>query len=64
MMKKPRKKLDEAKQEWENMKTQREVVNEKNVAEVIAMMSGVPVTRIEEEELNKLAHLQETLKEK
>jgi len=59
------KKLDEAKQEWEkNMKTQREVVNEKNVAEVIAMMSGVPVTRIEEEELNKLAHLQETLKEK
>ena len=52
--------LDDAKRRWEeDTKNHRETVNEENVAEVVAMMSGVPVTRISEKESGRLARMNE-----
>jgi len=57
--------LEVAKKAWEeDTKIHREVVNENNVAEVVAMMTGVPVQRIAQNESNKLAKMQEELSEK
>jgi ATP-dependent Clp protease ATP-binding subunit ClpC len=43
--------LDAAKKAWEEeTKTNRVVVTEDNVAEVVSMMSGVPVQRISQNE--------------
>ncbi len=48
-------KLVEAQINWEeDMKTHREVVTEESVAEVIAMMTGVPVQRIASKESERL----------
>ncbi len=47
--------LDEEKSKWEeDTKTKRYVVNEENVADVIAMMTGIPTKRIAESESEKL----------
>jgi len=47
--------LETAKNKWEaEMKNHREVVNEDNVAEVVAMMTGIPVQRIAQTESSKL----------
>ena len=55
--------LDEAKKRWEeDVKNHRETVSEENVAEVVAMMSGVPVQRIAQKESLKLKGMAEDLK--
>jgi len=56
--------LDKANQVWEEeTKSRREVVNEESVAEVVAMMSGVPVQRIAQTEMNRLVKMDEQVKE-
>lgn len=57
--------LEVAKKKWEEeSKENRVVVTEDHVAEVVSMMSGVPVTRISETETGRLANLAETIKGK
>ncbi len=55
--------LEKAKKQWEKDLIQhREVVDEENIAEVIAMMTGVPVRRIAQAEGQRLLHMAEDLK--
>lgn len=57
--------LDEAKLKWEEeSKTKRFTVDEDHVAEVIAMMTGIPAKRIAQNEGNKLLNMGEELKGK
>ena len=57
--------LDEAKGRWEQeMQAHRETVDADQVAEVVAMMSGVPVQRIATTENNKLRDMDTLLKQK
>jgi len=59
------KELALAQENWENdSKMHRETVDEENVAEVISMMTGIPVNRIAQTESNKLAELPERIKGK
>jgi len=59
------KELALAQEAWETeSKLHKEVVSEDNVAEVISMMTGVPVNRIAQTESNKLAELPELIKGK
>lgn len=54
--------LAEAQEQWEeDSKQHREVVTEDNVADVVSMMTGVPVNRIAQKESNKLALLPELI---
>ncbi|MGC6490346.1 MAG: ATP-dependent Clp protease ATP-binding subunit [Flavobacteriales bacterium] len=54
--------LKHAKQVWEEeLKNQRETVDQDNVAEVVAMMTGVPVQRIAEQESKKLVQMESDL---
>ncbi len=54
--------LDIEKKKWEeNSKINREAVTEQNVAEVVAMMTGVPVQRIAQNESNRLLKMEEEL---
>lgn len=54
--------LREAKVKWEeDSKKQRYKVDEENVAEVIAMMTGVPATRIAQKESEKIVHMPQHL---
>ncbi|MDR1678722.1 MAG: ATP-dependent Clp protease ATP-binding subunit [Prevotellaceae bacterium] len=58
-------KLDEEKRRWEsNLKQNRKIVTEENVAEVVAMMSGVPIQRIAQAEGIKLLQMSEALQSK
>lgn len=55
-------KLEQERRKWEDEANQnRELVSEENVAEVIAMMTGVPVTRIAQTESNRLLNMEEEL---
>jgi len=55
--------LDQEKEAWEKeLLSHREVVSEDKVAEVVAMMSGVPVQRIAQAEGKRLMHMGEKLK--
>ena len=55
--------LNLAKRNWERqMQQHREIVNEEKVAEVVAMMTGVPVQRIAQAEGNKLLAMSGELK--
>ena len=55
--------LESAKANWERqMQQHREIVNEEKVAEVVAMMTGVPVQRIAQAEGNKLLAMSGELK--
>lgn len=57
--------LDAAKKTWEEeSKTHREMVSEDNVAEVVAMMTGVPVQRIAQNEGEKLIKMADLLQGK
>ncbi|WP_313386267.1 ATP-dependent Clp protease ATP-binding subunit [Chishuiella sp.] len=57
--------LKRAQTEWEKAsKENRETVTEENVAEVVSLMSGVPVHRVAEKELKKLAQMNELMKGK
>ena len=54
--------LESAKNKWEeDSKNLREKVSEDNVAEVVAMMTGVPVQRIAQKESTKLSGMSEQL---
>lgn len=57
--------LDTAKRKWEEeSKSNRVLVTEEHVAEVVSMMSGVPVTRISESETGRLANMADEIKHK
>lgn len=57
--------LEAAKKAWEEeSKTHRETVNEENVAEVVSMMTGIPVQRVNQNESSKLAIMFEQLQGK
>ena len=57
--------LDSAKKDWEEeTKKKRYTVKEENVAEVIAMMTGIPVSRVAQKESSKLLNMGEELKGK
>ncbi|HPW66574.1 MAG TPA: ATP-dependent Clp protease ATP-binding subunit [Salinivirgaceae bacterium] len=54
--------LEKAKLQWErDLTQQREVVDEEDIAEVIAMMTGVPVRRIAQAESQRLLNMAEDL---
>lgn len=56
--------LEEAKIEWEETAEERVVdVGGEDVAQVVAMMTGIPVTKIAQEESEKLLKMAETLTE-
>ena len=55
-------KLDNAKKAWDNeTNSHRETVTEQNVAEVVAMMTGVPVQRIAQNEGDRLMSMESEL---
>ena len=57
--------LDAAKKVWEDeTKSNRETVSEDNVAEVVAMMTGVPVQRVAQNEMNRLSKMLDEIKDK
>ncbi len=57
--------LEAAKKIWEEQtKANRVIVTEENVAEVVSMMSGVPVQRVNQNESDKLVKMGEMLKGK
>jgi len=57
--------LESTKSMWESdLQKYKEVVDEENVAEVVAMMSGIPVQRIAEAENRKLLEMRELLNSK
>jgi len=57
------KELAVAQEKWEeDSKLHRETVSEDNVADVVSMMSGIPVNKIAQTESNKLAELPELIK--
>ncbi|MBC7555967.1 MAG: ATP-dependent Clp protease ATP-binding subunit [Chryseobacterium sp.] len=50
--------LSVAQEKWdEDIKEKKEQVTEENVAEVVSMMSGIPVTKVGKNELDKLAQM-------
>ncbi|RYJ42457.1 ATP-dependent Clp protease ATP-binding subunit [Flavobacterium beibuense] len=54
-----------AQEQWEeDAKNNRVTVTEDNVADVVSMMTGIPVNRIAQTESNKLAHLPELIRSK
>ncbi len=54
-----------AQEKWEeDTKQHRDIVSEDNVADVVSMMTGIPVNRIAQTESNKLAKLPELIKGK
>jgi ATP-dependent Clp protease ATP-binding subunit ClpC len=56
--------LEEEKRKWEEeTRTHREPVTEDNVAEVVAMMTGVPTQRIAQNESSRLINMDEELKD-
>lgn len=56
--------LASAQEQWEEeSKLNRETVSEDNVADVVSMMSGIPVNKIAQTESNKLAELPNLIKD-
>src|SRR3954470_15282882 len=54
--------LESAKKQWEDeTKTHRYTVTEQDVAEVVAMMTGIPVTRVAQTESNRLVKMADEL---
>jgi ATP-dependent Clp protease ATP-binding subunit ClpC len=63
--KKLEKQLADAQAAWEEAsKLHKDTVTEENVAEVVSMMSGIPVSRIATKELKKLSNLNESIGDK
>jgi ATP-dependent Clp protease ATP-binding subunit ClpC len=57
--------LESAQKQWEEeSKLNREIVTEDNVAEVVSMMTGIPVNRVAEAESNRLSELPSLIKGK
>src|SRR6056300_349383 len=62
--KKLEKALQDAQEQWEEeSKLHKEVVTDNHVADVVSMMSGIPVTRIAQAESTKLAKLPEIIQQ-
>lgn len=56
--------LDQAKEEWdEESKSKRYPVGEVEIAEVVSMMTGIPVSRVAESESHKLVNMAQDLEE-
>ena len=56
-------KLETAKSAWEDsIKLNKKLVDEEQVAEVVAMMTGIPVQRVAAQEMDRLAEMESTLK--
>ena len=54
--------LNIAQEAWDkDVKEKKEVVSEESVAEVVSMMSGIPVTKVGKNELDKLSQMDEML---
>ncbi|EAS19000.1 ATP-dependent Clp protease [Flavobacteria bacterium BBFL7] len=63
--KKLEKALTEAQETWEETsKLHKDTVTEENVAEVVSMMTGIPVNRIATKEMKKLFNLSDSIKDK
>ncbi|WP_369995217.1 ATP-dependent Clp protease ATP-binding subunit [Winogradskyella sp.] len=59
------KELASAQEKWEEeTKQHREIVTEDNVADVVSMMTGIPVNKIAQTEINKLSQLPDLIKGK
>ncbi len=55
--------LERAKKRWdENSRIHREIVSEENVAEVVSMMTGIPIQRVAQNESARLLNMEEDLK--
>ncbi|MFV0530890.1 MAG: ATP-dependent Clp protease ATP-binding subunit [Flavobacteriales bacterium] len=55
--------LKQAQETWEaNSKENRETVTDENVAEVVSMMTGIPVQRVAQAEMKKLAKMAKEMK--
>ncbi|MDE7377877.1 MAG: ATP-dependent Clp protease ATP-binding subunit [Paraprevotella sp.] len=56
--------LDKLKKEWENeLSHNKSVVGEEQIAEVVAMMTGIPVQRIGQDENNRLRNMKTELRQ-
>ena len=56
--------LKRAKKRWEEeARTMRYPVGEEEIAEVVAMMTGIPVKRVAQSESNRLLHMEDDIKE-
>jgi ATP-dependent Clp protease ATP-binding subunit ClpC len=59
------KQLEEARKKWdEDTKENRQTVTEENVAEVVSMMTGIPLQKVSQNENKKLAMMQEKMRGK
>jgi ATP-dependent Clp protease ATP-binding subunit ClpC len=57
-----RKLLDDSKRDWKKQQEQnRPVIGKEDVAYVVSKMTGIPLFKLEEEESNKLLHMEEFL---
>jgi ATP-dependent Clp protease ATP-binding subunit ClpC len=57
-----KKKLDLAKNDWRNKSTKSaQIVDEEEIADVVSLWTGIPVRRLQQEEGEKLMHLEEAL---
>jgi len=57
--------LDTARQTWEDeSKNNRQTVSEENVAEVVSMMTGVPVSKVNQKENTKLGKMKDVMASK
>ena len=57
------KKLDDSKKKWEEeAKTAKYPVNEEDIAEVVSMITGIPVTKVAQKENKKLVGMSDELK--
>jgi len=57
--------LEKVKSQWEEeTRTHRETVKEEDVAEVVAMMTGIPVQKVAQSESSKLSKMYDHMKEK
>ncbi|KUK57986.1 MAG: ATPase AAA-2 domain protein [Bacteroidetes bacterium 38_7] len=55
--------LERAKKRWdENSRIHREIVSEENVAEVVSMITGIPIQRVAQNESARLLNMEEDLK--
>lgn len=55
--------LERAKRRWEEeSRIHRELVTEENVSEVVAMMTGIPIQKVAQNESERLLHMEEELK--
>jgi ATP-dependent Clp protease ATP-binding subunit ClpC len=58
-----RERLDQIRNEWENTKDEHQViVDEEEVAQIVAKQTGIPLTRLTEEETTKVLKMEEALK--